>query len=258
MVSESYTDRELMVAAAAREIDDGDTAFVGMRLPLIAFQVAVSTHASNALSVFESGVMRDEPASDFLHTMCDLPNLDGALSTTSMMDIMSRLQRGDIDVGFLGGAEIDRYGNLNTTRVSSDSGEIRLPGSGGACDIACLSQRTVILMPHEPRRFVEAVTYNTSPGYGDGGNWRDRESVPGGGPDTLVTTKATFGFDDRGEMYVDSLHPGVELAEITEDFPWTLKTTAEVTGDTISRTDPPSTTVLELIRKFDPDGFWTR
>jgi len=258
MDAESYTDRELMVAAAAREIDDGDVAFVGMRLPLIAFQVAVSTHAPDAISVFESGVVRDDPASGFLHTMCDLPNLDRALSTTSMMDIMSRLQRGDIDVGFLGGAEIDRYGNLNTTRVTSGSREIRLPGSGGACDIACLSQRTVVLMAHEPRRFVERVTYNTSPGHGDGGDWRARNSVAGGGPETLVTTKATFGFDDDGELYVESLHPGVSLDEIADDFPWDIKTAAEVTDDPIGRTESPSADVLELIREFDPDGFWTR
>lgn len=258
MDAESYTDSELMVAAAAREIDDGDVAFVGMRLPLIAFQVAVSTHAPDAVSVFESGVVRDDPASDFLHTMCDLPNLDRALSTTSMMDIMSRLQRGEIDVGFLGGAEIDRYGNLNTTRVTSGAREIRLPGSGGACDIACLSRRTVILMAHEPRRFVEQVTYNTSPGHGDGGDWRERNSVAGGGPETLVTTKATFGFDDDGELFVESLHPGVTLAEIADDFPWDLKTAAEVTDDPLGRTEPPSADVLELIREFDPDGFWTR
>lgn len=258
MDGDAYTDRELMVAAAAREIDDGDVAFVGMRLPLIAFQVAVSTHASNARSVFESGVVRDTPADGFLHTMCDLPNLDRAVSTTSMIDIMSRLQRGDIDVGFLGGAEIDRYGNLNTTRVASDSGPVRLPGSGGACDIACLSQRTVVLMAHEPRRFVRDVTYNTSPGHGDGGDWRERESVAGGGPDALVTTKATFGFDDGGELYLESLHPGVDLDDVVADFPWDLRTAADITGESVDRTDPPSRPVLDLIREFDPDGFWTR
>ena len=123
---EEYTARELLVAAAAREIEDGDMAFVGMRLPLIAFQVAVSTHAPHALSIFESGVVRDDPAEGFLHTMCDLPNLNNAVSTTDMASIMARLQRGDVDVGFLGGAEIDRYGNLNTTRVVAGDRQIRL------------------------------------------------------------------------------------------------------------------------------------
>jgi len=253
-----YTDRELMVAAAAREIDDGDVAFVGMRLPLIAFQLAVSTHAPNAMSVFESGVVREDPADGFLHTMCDLPNLNGALATTSMADIMARLQRGDVDVGFLGGAEIDRHGNLNTTRVQAGDREIRLPGSGGACDIACMSGRTVILMAHEPRRFVERVHYVTSPGHGEGGDWREREGVPGGGPAALVTTKATFGFDDQGELYLRTCHPGVDRETIADDFPWDLQTAEDVTGDAIDTTEPPTAEALELIRTFDPDGFWTR
>ena len=252
-----YTDRELMVSAAAAEIEDGDVAFVGMRLPLIAFQLAVSTHAPNAMSVFESGVVREDPADGFLHTMCDLPNLNGALATTGMADIMARLQRGDVDVGFLGGAEIDRYGNLNTTRVRAGDRSIRLPGSGGACDIACMSGRTVILMAHEPRRFAERVHYVTSPGHGEGGDWREREGVPGGGPDALVTTKATFGFDDDGELFLRTLHPGVGRDEVVDDFPWALRTAEEATGEAVGTTPEPTAEELELIRTFDPDGFWT-
>jgi glutaconate CoA-transferase subunit B len=258
-----YTARELMVSAAAREIADGDVAFVGMRLPLIAFQVAVSTHAPNAMSVFESGVVRGDPADGFLHTMCDLPNLNGALSTTGMTDVMGRLARGDVDVGFLGGAEIDRYGNLNTTRVHAGDREVRLPGSGGACDIACLADRTVVLMAHEPRRFVERVEYVTSPGHGEGGDWREREGLPGGGPSALVTTKATFGFDD-GELFLRSRHPGVAVDEVTGDFPWELRTAADAAGDPdgddrpVPTTDEPTPEELSLVREFDPDGFWTR
>jgi glutaconate CoA-transferase subunit B len=256
--ADDYTARELMVSAAAREIDDGDVAFVGMRLPLIAFQVAVSTHAPNAMSVFESGVVRDDPADGFLHTMCDLPNLDDAVSTTGMLDVMGRLARGDIDVGFLGGAEIDRYGNLNTTRVRAGDREIRLPGSGGACDIACMADRTVILMAHEPRRFVERVEYVTSPGHGEGGDWRAARSVPGGGPAALVTSKATFGFDGDGELYLRTVHPGETEADVAADFPWELRTREDVTGDPVAETAPPTTEAVDLIREFDPDGFWTR
>ena len=252
-----YTDRELMVSAAAAEIEDGDTAFVGMRLPLIAFQLAVSTHAPNAMAVYESGVVRDDPADGFLHTMCDLPNLNRAVSTTGMIDIMSRLQRGDVDVGFLGGAEIDRCGNLNTTRVSAGDREIRLPGSGGACDIACMSGRTVILMAHEPRRFVESVHYNTSPGHGSGGGWRQENELPGGGPSALVTSKATFGFDGDGELYLRTVHPGVTVDDIHDDFPWDLQTAVDVGGDEVERTSEPSGKELDLVRTFDPEGFWT-
>ncbi|WP_227377675.1 CoA-transferase subunit beta [Haladaptatus halobius] len=251
-----YTDRELMVSAAAREIEDGDVAFVGMRLPLIAFQLAVSTHAPNALSVFESGVVRDAPADGFIHTMCDLPNLNCAVATTDMIDIMSRLQRGDVDVGFLGGAEIDRRGNLNTTRVQASEQEIRLPGSGGACDIACMAGRTVILMAHESRRFVEEVHYNTSPGYGEGKEWRTENDVPGGGPDVLVTTKSTFGFHD-GELVLKTTHPGVSVNEVKADFPWELQTTADVGQGKVEETPEPTEGELSLIRKFDPEGFWT-
>lgn len=258
MVSEEYTDRELMVSAAAAEVEDNDTVFVGMRLPLIAFQVAVSTHAPNAIAVYESGVVRDTPANGFIHTMCDLPNLNQAVSTTGMIDIMSRLQRGDIDVGFLGGAEIDRYGNLNTTWVRAGEEEIRLPGSGGACDIACMAGRTVLVMPHEPRRFVERVNYVTSPGYATDGTGRESHPAPGGGPSALVTSKATFGFDESGELYLRSVHPGVEAMDILADFPWEMNTAEDVDAGTVTTTPEPTDEDLELTRTFDPDGFWTR
>lgn len=256
MASEEYTDRELMVSAAASEIDDEDVAFVGMRLPLIAFQVAVSTHAPNAMAVYESGVVRDTPADGFLHTMCDLPNQDRAVSTTGMLDIMGRLQRGTIDVGFLGGAEIDRYGNVNTTRVRAGEREIRLPGSGGACDIACLADRIVLLMPHEPRRFVEEVEYVTSPGHASDGSGRVNHPAPGGGPAALVTSKATFGFHD-GELYLRSTHPGVDPGVVVAAFPWDLKTAADIGDGHVTETGTPTTEELTLIRRFDPDGFWT-
>ncbi|WP_121823130.1 CoA-transferase subunit beta [Halostella salina] len=255
MASE-YTPRELMVSAAASEIDDGDTAFVGMRLPLIAFQVAVSTHAPNSMAVYESGVVRDSPADGFIHTMCDLPNLNRAVSTTGMIDIMSRLQRGDIDVGFLGGAEVDRYGNLNTTRVQAGDREIRLPGSGGACDIACMAGRTVLLLPHEPRRFVEEVNYVTSPGHAADGSGRETHPAPGGGPDALVTSKATFGFAD-GELYLRSVHPGEDAESVLADFPWDVRTAPDVDGGEVTTTPEPTAEELDLIRTFDPDGFWT-
>lgn len=253
----SYTARELMVAAAAREIDDGDVAFVGMRLPLIAFQVAVSTHAPHARAVYESGVIRDDPADGFIHTMCDLPNQNRAVATTGMLSIMSRLQRGRVDVGFLGGAEIDRFGNLNTTWVGAAGRDIRLPGSGGACDIACLANRVVILMAHEPRRFVESVEYVTSPGHASDGSRRGTHPAPGGGPHAFVTSEATFGFDETGELFLRSVHSGTDPETVAGDFPWSLKTAADVGRGSVTTTEPPSSETLELIRRFDPDGFWT-
>lgn len=254
MASENYTARELMVRTAASEIEDGDVVFVGMRLPLIAFQVAVSTHAPNAMAVYESGVVRDDPADRFIHTMCDLPNQNRAVSTTGLLDIMSKLQRGDVSLGFLGGAAVDKFGNLNTTNVRDGDRAIRLPGSGGACDIACLAERTVLVMPHEPRRFVEEVDYVTSPGHRQRGQ---SKSPPGSGPSTLVTSKAIFGFDSRGELYLQSVHPGEDGDDVLADFPWSVQTATEVTGEKVTTTPEPTARELDLVRRFDPDGFWT-
>src|SRR5215475_1973502 len=138
-----YTLNELMVAAAAREIRDGEIVFVGMRLPLIAFVVAKKTHAPNAIGLFENGVIRSTPSPELIYTMADPPNILGATQCLDMFGVMSLLQAGRVNLGFLGAAEVDRFGNLNSTEVKGTKGLTRLPGSGGACDIASLAQRFV-------------------------------------------------------------------------------------------------------------------
>src|SRR5947209_3820608 len=212
---QNYTPAELMVAAAAREIRDGQIVFVGMRLPLIAFMLARRTHAPTAVGVFEAGLVRDDPATELLYTMADPPNIAGATWATGLWEVMSYLQRGEVDLGFIGGAEVDRFGNLNTSYIGDpDHPEVKLPGSGGAADIAALSRRFVIIMPHETRRLVEGVSYVTSPGHGDGTgsrspgdvSWRERVGLPGGGPAALITTLGVFGFED-GEAILRSYHP---------------------------------------------------
>ncbi len=132
----NYTLQELMVVAGSREIRDEDVVFVGMRLPLLAFQLAKETHAPGAIGIFENGILRDRPAAEALYTMGDPPNVAGAVWATSMGDIMSLLQNGKVSLGFIGGAEVDRFGNLNTTYIGGKGNvQIRLPGSGGASDI---------------------------------------------------------------------------------------------------------------------------
>src|SRR3954466_13502397 len=169
----AYTLNELMVAAAAREIRDGEIVFVGMRLPLIAFVVAKRTHAPNAVGLFENGVIRTTPARELIYTMADPPNILGATQCLDMLSVMSLLQSGRVHLGFLGAAEVDRFGNLNSTEVRGPNGVVRLPGSGGACDIASMAQRFVVLMEHSRRRLPEKVSYITSPGNGDGIGWRE-------------------------------------------------------------------------------------
>src|SRR6516165_1748753 len=170
----AYSLGELMVCAAAREIHDHEVVFVGMRLPLIAFVVAKKTHAPNAVGLFENGVIRNTAAEELVYTMGDTPNIKGATQCLDMLGVMSLLQGGRVDVGFLGAAEVDRFGNLNSTEVRSGERLIRLPGSGGASDIASLAHRFVVLLDHTRRRLPERVSYITSPGNGDGRGWRKR------------------------------------------------------------------------------------
>ena len=143
-----YTRRELMVAAAAREICDGEKVFVGMRLPLLGFAVAKELHAPSALGIFENGVIRDWPALESIFTMSDPPNIARALCCGSLNDVMYLLQSNRVDLGFIGGAEMDRFGNLNTHWVEENGKRTRLPGSGGAADIATMAQ--ALYHHHEP------------------------------------------------------------------------------------------------------------
>jgi glutaconate CoA-transferase subunit B len=242
-----------MVAAAAREIRDGEVVFVGMRLPLLAFCLARSTHAPTAVGLFENGVIRDSPALTFLVTMSDGPNVTGAVWCTDMREVMGLLQSGRVTLGFIGGAQVDRFGNLNTTYVGPRGRAVRLPGSGGAPDIASLARRHVVIMAHERRRFVERVDYVTSPGHGEGGDWRARAGLPGGGPSAVITTLGLFRFDGATrEMVLASAHPGVMVEEVQAETGWPLRL-----ADRVTETPAPSADELAMIRRFDPQGFWT-
>lgn len=252
-MSPGYTPAELMVAAAAREIQDGEVVFVGMRLPLLAFCLARSTHAPTAVGLFENGVVRDSAALAFLVTMSDGPNVTGAVWCTEMREVMGLMQSGRVTLGFIGGAQVDRFGNLNTTYVGAPGRRVRLPGSGGAPDIASLARRHVVIMAHERRRFVERVDYVTSPGHGTGGDWRARTGLPGSGPSAVITTLGLFRFDAvTREMVLASVHPGATVEGIQAETGWPLRL-----ADRVTETAPPTADELAMIRRFDPEGFWT-
>jgi glutaconate CoA-transferase, subunit B len=245
---------ELMVAQAAREIRDGERVFVGMRLPLIAFVLAKRTHAPNAIGLFELGIVRDEPSPELLYTMGDPPNVTGAMWCARTIDLMGLLQRGDVEAGFIGGAEVDRHGNLNTTAIGADRAHpaVQLPGSGGGADIASLAHRLIVIMAHDRRRLRERVDFITSPGYGDGAAWRARVGLPRGGPSVLITTLGVFRFA-RGEAVLVSYHPTSSVDEIAANTGWTL-----TVADDVRATEPPTAQDLRIIREYDPHGFWTR
>ena len=284
-----HTAGELMVACAAREIRDGEVVFVGMRLPLLAFALAKRTHAPSAVGLFENGIVRDSAAVTVLYTMGDGGNVAGALWCTRMTDVMALLHQGAVDVGFIGGAQMDRFGNLNTSYVSAglpgrhpdepsraergtggptaggaSGGErnagdryrfgMKLPGSGGAADIAALAGRLLVIMQHERRRFTPRVDYVTSPGYGDGGDWRARVGLPRGGPAAAITTLGVLRFrPDTREAYLASHHPGTSVAEVRANTGWDL-----LVEEGVGETPPPTPEELRIIRECDPDGFWTR
>ena len=248
----SYTLDELMVVAAAREIKDGELVFVGMRLPLIAFVVAKRTHAPNAVGLFENGVVRSTPSPELIYTMADPPNILGATQCLDMSSVMGLLQSGRVNLGFLGAAEVDRYGNLNSTQVSGKNGMVRLPGSGGACDIASLAQRFVALLEHSRHRLPEKVSYITSPGNGDGAGWRKRVGLPRGGPAAVITSKCVLRFGEDGEAFLASVHPGVTVEDVLADTGWKLKVGADVRN-----TPEPNPAELKAIREYDREGFWT-
>jgi len=252
-IATSYTMGELMVCAAAREIRDGEVVFVGMRLPLIAFVVAKKTHAPNAVGLFENGVIRNTPASELIYTMGDTPNIKGATQCLDMMGVMTLLQSGRVHLGFLGAAEVDRFGNLNSTEVRSEGKFTRLPGSGGACDIASLAQRFVVLLEHSKRRLQERVSYVTSPGNGSGGSWRRDVGLPRGGPSAVITTKCVLRFGEDGEAYLASVHPGVTVDDVRANTGWKLRV-----GDEVSVTTTPSEAELATVREYDKEGFWTK
>jgi glutaconate CoA-transferase subunit B len=244
----------MMVVAAARQIRDGQTVNVGMRLPLIAFAVAKKTHAPNAIGMFDAGIVRTAPIDQAFFTMCDPVNVRGSIWITDMIRLMHWMQAGHVDLGFLGGAEVDRFGNLNTSYIGDmHRPRVKLPGSGGAADIAGLAHHTVIIMPHERHRLVPEVHYITSLGYGRDGQARNVQGPSGGGPQALVTSLGVFAFDPVvHDAVLQWIYPGVTVREVREHTGWPLKV-----AEDLSELPPPTTDEWKALNAVDPDGFWT-
>ena len=235
-----YTLMELMICAAAHMLEDHKTALIGTGAPLAAAMLAQKTHAPNLVILFEAGGMA--PILERLPiSVGGSPTQTGAIMHSSMFDIMEMCQRGLVDYSFLGGAQIDMYGNLNSTIIGDDyaSPKVRLPGSGGANDLASLCWQTVTIIPHEKRKFVPRVDFITTPGYLTGPGAREAAGLPPGtGPYKAISTLAVMGFDEKTKcMRVESLHPGVTREEVTAatgfDLPFAddLRVTAEPTNE---------------------------
>jgi glutaconate CoA-transferase subunit B len=249
------TRSELMAYAAAREILDGDVVFVGVGLPNLAVNLALRLHAPNAQLVYEAGVYGARPSRLPL-SIGDPCLVTGALQVMPMNEcFLYFLQGGRIDVGFLGAAQIDRFGNLNTTIVGSDyhHPKVRLPGSGGAAEISWLAKKTVILLPQKRNKFPEELDFRTSVGHLDGGRSREELGAPGKGPERVITNLGVYGFDPESrEMVLEAVHPGVSVDEVRSEVSWPLRVI-----EPVATTPLPEATVLTLLREeLDPKGIY--
>jgi glutaconate CoA-transferase, subunit B len=247
----AYTASELMVVRASRELKDGDVVFVGIGLPNLACNLARLTHAPNLVLIYESGAVGAMP--ERLPVSIGDPALvAGALSVCSLPEVfLNYLQGGRITVGFLGGAQIDRYGNINTTVIGADyhQPKVRLPGSGGACEIAILAEKILIITPLKKRNFPERVDFVTSPGFLNGGTARQDMGISGQGPTVVITDLGVFHFDAvTREMVLTDLHPDVETNTVQENIGWNIRF-----ADDLRITEPPTFDELRLIREeLDP------
>ncbi len=246
---------EIMALAAAQEIRNGDVVFVGIGLPNLAANLAQRTHAPDVRMVYEAGVYGARP-SRLPISIGDPCLVTGAVQVLPMTEIFQYfLQQGLIDVGFLGAAQIDRFGNLNTTVIGADyrQPEVRLPGAGGAAEIAWLAKRTVIILPQKKNKFPESLDFRTSVGYHEGGRSREALGSPGGGPGRVITNLGVYGFDPESrEMVLEKLHPGVSVDEVRSEVGWPLKI-----KEPLSITERPGKDVLELLRnELDPKGIY--
>lgn len=248
-----YTPSELMAAAGARELQDRQVVAVGLGLPVVASFLAKLTHAPSMTMLFELGVINPQP----VH--CGVGLADPrvwyrAQVLSSFVDILGAiLHRGLVDVGFLGGLEVDQYGNLNTTLLGDPRGQFRhFVGSGGANDIASSAHRTIIIIRHEERKLKKAVSFITSPGYITGGDSRVQAGLRGG-PARVITDKAIFGFHpETKQMLLLSIHPGNTLDDVLKTMGFAPLVPAHV-----PYTEPPTGEQVRLIREvIDPQRMY--
>lgn len=249
----NFTPAELMAVSGARELQDRQIVAVGIGLPLVATLLAKQTHAPDMTMLFELGVIDPEP----VHTgvgLADPRVWYRAKVLSSFVDILGTvLHHGRVDVGFLGGLEVDQYGNLNTTMIGDSKGRFRhMIGSGGANDIASCAKKTILIMRQEERKFRETISFLTSPGFVRGGESRKKAGLSGG-PSRVITDKAVFGFHpETNKMMLASIHPGNTLEDVLSTLGF-----CPCIPQSVPFTEPPTAEQLRLIREaIDPERMY--
>ncbi|MFB6266333.1 MAG: CoA-transferase subunit beta [Halodesulfurarchaeum sp.] len=249
-MTEDYNSTELLTTVASKLLEDESTVMVGTGMPMLAAMLAQKTHAPDATLIYEAGgIGANAPALPV--SVGDERTFHEAVKAAGMNDVMSYMQAGFVDYGFLGGAQIDRYGNLNSTVIGDwEQPAVRFPGSGGANDIGSLANRTIITIRQSENSFVEELDFRTTPGYLDGPGSREEAGLPGGGPSRVITQYGVYGFDEETkEMTVELLHPGVEEETVNEESQF------EIHVGEYDRSPEPTAEELELLREeIDPRG----
>ncbi len=248
-----FSTLELMAVCGSRQIKNGEVVFVGTGLPMVASLLAKRTHAPRAKIVFESGFI-DSNAKDLALSIADSRlgwRASGAIGLLETLGLM--VQGGHVDLGFVGAAQIDAYGNINTTYIGSfEKPTVRLPGSGGGNDMVSSAKRIVVIMPHEKRKMVNKLDYLTSPGFLDGPGAREKAGLVGGGPSLVVTNLCQMDFDPHTKrIRLATVHPGVTVEQVVENSSFDLKTPQNV-----PTTELPTLEELELLRAIDPTGIY--
>jgi len=248
-----YTSLEMMAVCGARNIKNGEIVFVGTGLPMLAAMLAKRTHAPKAKIVYEAGFI-DSNAVDLSLSIADSRLAYNAAAAIGLIETLGiLLQGGRIDVGFVGAAQIDEYGNINTTYIGDfENPIVRLPGSGGGNDIVSSAKRIVIIMTHQKRKFVKKLHYLTSPGHLDGPEARKREGLLGGGPSLVITNLCQMGFDEETKrIKLLTVHPGVTVEQVLENVGFDL-----IVPEHMPQTEPPTYKELEILRAIDPQRLY--
>ncbi|MBN1337847.1 MAG: hypothetical protein JXA03_00910 [Bacteroidales bacterium] len=253
-MSKEYTPSELLICLASRVMEDGTTAFIGTGIPMLAASLAQAMHAPNLVPVFEFGgtgaILEKLPLA-----VGDMRTYNKALAASGICDVMETAQRGFVEFGFLGGAQIDCYGNLNSTVIGNHkTPKVRLPGSGGANDVGSCCWRTIAIMRHDKRRFLEKIDFLTTPGYLNGPGAREEAGLPANtGPYRVVTNLCVMDYEEKSKrMRLISLNPGISRQEVIENTGFEL-----LIADHISQNEPPTEEELKILREHvDPDGLY--
>lgn len=248
-----FTTLELMAVCGSRAIKNGEVVFIGTGLPMISAMLAKKTHAPAAKIVYEAGFI-DSNAKDIALSIADSRLGYRASAAIGLIETLgTMLQGGHVDVGFVGAAQIDEYGNINTTYIGSfEKPSVRLPGSGGGNDIVSLAKHVVVIMPHEKRKMVKKLDYLTSPGFIGGPGQREKAGIRGGGPSLVVTNLCQMDFDpETKRIRLATIHPGITLQQVIDNTDFDL-----AAPEHVPTTEPPTCEELAILRMIDPNGIY--